>query len=237
MRDADDVAESDVAKDMSKPRDVHRDRSMSKNQGEDEEESVHRDERSGSNGSIRSNKEKHFEDNSKLQASNIKIDILKQSLLNLESKVKDLRDTRQRKNHNVFETQQKLNTELLSIVKKHADKGELKEDDIAVAVEEQIKHQPNSLTKDNIKLREENDKLRELLLQKNREIEQLHYSNGDLKRSRDQGITRIQELCKIIETKQHNEEQHLKLTNKPNHQKHPASKSQSVAYNNTAYQA
>lgn len=146
-------------------------------------------------------------------ANSSKLELLKQNLQNLESKVKDLRDTRQKKKNDVVEQQQKLNQELSAIVAKRAKQGELKEADISGVVKEQVDHQPNSLTKENILLKQENQKLKDDLLKKNSEIELLHLQLKQLKKARDDGLDRIGELSKIIESKQSAEELGLRRDN------------------------
>lgn len=164
------------------------------------------------------------------EASNSKIDFLKQNLVNLEAKVRDLRDTRQKKKNDTVEQQKKLNKELISIVKKHAAQGELKEEDIAGTVADQVKHEPNSLTKENIKLRDENQKLKDQLLGKNREIEQLYLQIKDLKRARDDGLDRIGELSKIIESKQYAEEILLRKDNQKGYEADKLVREQKVVF-------
>lgn len=101
---------------------------------------------------------------------------------------------------------------MIDLVKDHATKP-LKGEDIEVTVKEQVKQQPTSLTKENILLREENEKLRQKLLQKDKEIDQLHLLVKELRKARDDGLDRIGELSKIIEKKQLAEESLIKNDN------------------------
>lgn len=170
------------------------------------------------------------EDKIKADESNRKIELLKKNLTNLESKVKDLRETRQQKKNDTVEQQKKLNKELISIVKKHSAQGQLKEEDIAGAVQEQVKHEPNSLTKENIKLRDENQKLKDQLLNKNKEVENLYLQIKELKRARDDGLDRIGELSKIIESKQYADEQIIKNDNHRGYEADRLVREQKVVY-------
>lgn len=177
--------------------------------------------------------DKNFHHDNAESVNSSKLEMLKKNLSNLENKVKDLRETRQKKKTDVFEKQKKLNQELSTIVQKHAKGGEIKESEIAPIVKEQVDHQPNSLTKENILLRQENQKLKDELFNKNHEIEKLYLEIKQLKRARDEGLDRIGELSKIIESKQVAEEMVYRKDNQRSLESDKQVREQRVAFDNT----
>lgn len=131
----------------------------------------------------------------------------------LETKIKDIREVRQKNKNDVLDQQRKMNSELQNVVTQHKKKGNMTEKEIAPTVEEQVHHRPNSLTKENIKLKQENERLKESLLQRNQEIEKLSSQLKEMRRGRDDALDRVDELSRIIEGRQRNDDERMHETN------------------------
>lgn len=129
-----------------------------------------------------------------------KIELLKSNLNNLESKVQEIREKRDKKKQDAISQQVKMNKVLQGIVDNH--KVLTEKDDISKDIQEQVDHTPNSLTKENIKLRQENDKLKQMLLAKNGEIDKISMELKHIRKSRDDALDRVEELTKIVDSNQ-----------------------------------
>jgi chromosome segregation ATPase len=152
---------------------------------------------------------------SRLSEGHSRIETLKKNLMSLEDKVKDIRDKRKGKKNENSEQQKKLNIELAAIVEKRKGQPEVTGEMISKDVEEQVHHRPNSLTRENIKLKQEVDKLRAQLVQRNKEVDKMALELKQVKGQRDDALDRIEELSKIIESRQKQDERAIKERNKP----------------------
>jgi chromosome segregation ATPase len=152
---------------------------------------------------------------SRMSDGHSRIEALKKNLMSLEVKVKDIQDKRKLKKNENTEQQKKLNVELAAIVEKRKGQPEVTGEMISKDVEEQVHHRPNSLTRENIKLKQETEKLRALLLERNREVDKLSLELKQTRGQRDDALDRIEELSRIIESRQKQDERALKEKNKP----------------------
>ena len=150
------------------------------------------------------NSSAHIDSQVAIDQSASKIDMLKQNLNSLEAKVKGIRDARQKKKNEIIEQQTKMNKELSTIVK--SSKNQIPEDELNKVVQEQAHHRPNSLTKENIKLKQENERLKELLADRQKEIDKMSLELKNVRKNRDDCLDRIEELSKIIENRHRSDE-------------------------------
>lgn len=148
-----------------------------------------------------------------LNNSSQKITNLKSNLQLLEEKVNQLRDTRQKKKNDHMDQQRRMNQELLGIVFKQKAQGPLKSKDIEPEVKEQVHHRPNSLTKENLKLKDENETLREKLAEQNREMQRQALELKEIRKSRDDALDRIDELARLLEGRQRADQDELREKN------------------------
>lgn len=123
---------------------------------------------------------------------------LKQNLQSLESKINEIRNQRQKQKHDITSHQAKLNTELTKIVADHKAPGQ---EEVERVVNEEVVRRPTSLTKENIKLKQENQRLQERLLERDRELERLANELKTIRKSRDDALDRVEELNKIVESR------------------------------------
>lgn len=123
---------------------------------------------------------------------------LKHNLQSLESKINEIRNQRQKQKHDISSHQAKLNTELTKIVADHKAPGQ---EELERVVNEEVVRRPTSLTKENIKLKQENQRLQERLLDREREIERLAIELKHIRKSRDDALDRVEELNKIVESR------------------------------------
>jgi chromosome segregation ATPase len=124
------------------------------------------------------------------------ISSLKNNLQSLESKIGEIRNQRQKQKNDITAHQAKLNMELTKIVVSHKTPGK---DEVEKVVGEEVVRRPTSLTKENIKLRQENERLKERVLDRDRELERMAVELKNIRKSRDDAMDRIEELNKIIE--------------------------------------
>jgi Zn-finger nucleic acid-binding protein len=124
--------------------------------------------------------------------------ILHGQLSSLEHKVAAIRDGRVKHSTDVADRQRAINDALLAVVGRRGDDG----GSVDGVVKSQVDHEPNSLTKENLLLRQENERLRMELLGKHKEIELYQLEIKQLRKARDNGIDRIGELSRIIESNQ-----------------------------------
>ena len=116
----------------------------------------------------------------------------------LESKISEIRNQRQKEKNDISAHQAKLNGELTKIVVNHKvpDTNEMER-----VVKEEVVRRPTSLTKENIKLKQENERLKERLLDRDRELERMALELKHIRKSRDDALDRVGELNKIIESR------------------------------------
>ena len=174
----------------------------------------------------------HIDDHSRKQTmeqSSAKISELKSNLHNLEQKVMAIRESRNKQKIDILDRQAKMNTQLNSLASKHVPAHE-DEEKLAKVVTEEVHHRPNSLTKHNLKLKQENQKLREQLLEKGKETDRLTNEIKALKTVRDDQQERIQELMKIIEGRHRQDEQDIRSKNQKSIEADEAVREQRVGY-------
>ena len=128
-----------------------------------------------------------------------KISEINSNIDSLESKLKELRQSREMEAKKMLDRQKKLNKTLSEIRSHQRNKKKISEEDIEEDVSEGIDARLNMVTRKNLRLKEENDELNAVIVQKNSHIAKIMKKMRELQAENERLEAANKELTMLVD--------------------------------------